>query len=544
MRNNVSSPCRSMALSAARARSRFALLILLLAIPVFCVAQPEGDGAPQNTAIVAKIEAAKSGSVSLDELAEAVVQEGTVTGSVEPAVVTLFEEIPGFEQLLAESVSRALTADQFEVDAPKIRNIKSLIEAAFAESTEQRGVLLRLVQVVLDAGALAKAGDVNGLKALAQEATTSSQKAAVRRYLLSIEKTEVTNEVAPGDDEPSEPAEPSEAVTGAAESELTVYEQILQIARGEGGTAKDRLIQFGKVLTLLSDGLAEGELKREGWPFDDPAVRKAIHSLVGTNITLQQRLVEVYEEHIMFLVRADDGEHLRTFYNSVLELRPDPNDLNNRLRLKIAFKASGDNARHFAIGRLEELKQSTGISLLNRFRLVLKGYYGSAQPIVVLTMVCLLAFGLFLKLFRWSGAVKDTHNKYKRAKAFEEDNLRQTEEFVREKQRASRPLLGSQGPRKFRDPSQDEKAEDKRGPGYFRPVDSQDEYSRLLSFFNLDDEATEADIKAAYRDMVKLHHPDRNPEGEKEQIEAFFQEIKERYDRIMEIRGSWFGKGR
>lgn len=543
MRNNVNSPCPSTALLAGRVRSRVCrfrgalpALFLFVLSGGAAVAQPEPSASPNETASAATAPADTTpqsensdSPLALDELAEAAVQEGRESGTVKPEIKKLLEEVPGFEQLVAEATTRALVADGAAEDSPALTNVESFISQTFSDSTEQRQLLQQLAEIVRKAHELAQAGDRAGLEQLEATAVTSSQRAVVKRYLAEAPPVA------------AEPRATEEAP--AAESVESPYEQLRQIARGEGGSAKERLVRFGKVLTLVSDGLAEGDLKREEWPFDDAAVRKAIHSLVGTNVTMQQRLVELYEDHIMYLVKQDDGDKLRTFYFSVLELRPDPNELNNKLRLRIAFKASGDNARHFAIGRLDELKQARGISLLDRFRLVLKGYYGTAQPIVVLTMVCLVAFAAFLKLFRWSGAVKDTHDKYKRAKAFEEENLRQTEDFVREKQRASRPLLGEQNRKRYREP-QEEKFDDKRGPGYFRPVDGEDEYSRLLAFFELEDDATEGDIKAAYREMVKIHHPDRNPEGEKDQIEKFFQEIKEKYDRIMEMRGSWFGKGR
>lgn len=541
MRNNVNSLCPSTALLAVRAPSRVCpkfilarssfLLTCALALCVETLPVQDALAQPVTTdeAVGIPTDPVSGEQMALDDLALAVVNEGKKLGTVKPEIKRLFEEVPGFEQLVAETTSRALSATDVAEDATSFANLQSFIAATFADSSEQLQQLQQLAEIVSKARAFAKAGDRDGLDQLEVTATTASQKAVVKRYLAAAEPAPTFEEAA--DDTP------------APVSTDSPYEQVRKLARGEGGSPKERLVQFGKVLTLVSDGISEGELKREDWPFDDAAVRKAIHSLVGTNVTMQQRLVELYEDHIMYLVKQDDGEKLRIFYFAILELRPDPNELNNKLRLRIAFKASGDNARHFAIGRLDELKQARGISLLDRFRLVLKGYYGTAQPIVVLTMVCICAFAAFLKLFRWSGTVKESHDKYKRAKAFEEENLRQTEDFVKEKQRASRPLGGDQQRKRFREP-QEEKFDDKRGPGYFRPVDSEDEYSRLLAFFELEDDATEGDIKAAYREMVKLHHPDRNPEGEKDQIEAFFQEIKEKYDRIMEVRGSWFGKGR
>lgn len=82
-------------------------------------------------------------------------------------------------------------------------------------------------------------------------------------------------------------------------------------------------------------------------------------------------------------------------------------------------------------------------------------------------------------------------------------------------------------------------------PGYMRPIkvesrDNEDEYTRLLSLFNLSDTATENEIKKVYRERMKQLHPDsRNGEIELENSEEF-RDLKHAYDRIMDIRSAWF----
>jgi hypothetical protein len=69
-----------------------------------------------------------------------------------------------------------------------------------------------------------------------------------------------------------------------------------------------------------------------------------------------------------------------------------------------------------------------------------------------------------------------------------------------------------------------------------------DEYSRLLSFFELSDSATEEDIKEAYRKYVRENHPDMT-NADPEKIRKF-QEVKSIYERIMDMkRNSFIGRG-
>lgn len=83
-------------------------------------------------------------------------------------------------------------------------------------------------------------------------------------------------------------------------------------------------------------------------------------------------------------------------------------------------------------------------------------------------------------------------------------------------------------------------------PGYLRPVEVEseseqdDEYSRLLRMFGLRDSASESDIKQAYRVKIKELHPDAGQVSADAENSEAFRELKHSYDRILEIRSSWF----
>lgn len=67
-----------------------------------------------------------------------------------------------------------------------------------------------------------------------------------------------------------------------------------------------------------------------------------------------------------------------------------------------------------------------------------------------------------------------------------------------------------------------------------------DEYTSLLDYFNLDDTATEADIKRAYRELAKAHHPDTADAKSREEFDL----VQTNYDKLMKLRKGWFGLAR
>lgn len=78
-------------------------------------------------------------------------------------------------------------------------------------------------------------------------------------------------------------------------------------------------------------------------------------------------------------------------------------------------------------------------------------------------------------------------------------------------------------------------------PGYLKGPSQPDEYSRLLALFDLDDSASVEEIKAAYRKVMREHHPDTAREQTPEEV-AKFIELKHTHERILEIKKGAFGR--
>jgi DnaJ domain len=173
------------------------------------------------------------------------------------------------------------------------------------------------------------------------------------------------------------------------------------------------------------------------------------------------------------------------------------------------LEARGTVRHELAPGMFAELKKRRSPSLGLKWQLVIAGYYGPVVPVLIgLTFAfptAAIALYILARVHRYRGTQREVAPKPKRR--------------------------------------------DKKLPGYMTPIEVEDddtvledEYSRLLRMFGLRDSASESDIKQAYRHKMKQLHPDKKPEEVESQDENSeqFRELKHAYDRILEIRGSWF----
>lgn len=495
--------------------------------PVDQGAHPATDAAAAPSEIDAEYTAirdrATRGDISLDELATQLIALVESTKQVPAGVPSLREQLPGFEQLLApvlvDTIARRLS-DQPPAD---LEILRELARKALSAGSEELALVDRLFTLAVEAESAATSGNKEALVALGERVQSPAEKTVLSKRLASL-------------------SQESEEEILKAEDPFAALKKLSQLA-GVFRSAQSAAT-LEKLIVRILERVKSGELDFEKWTLDDPTVRTVLTDAVVRNPSLKQPLVELYEARLMDSLRSQKTENLTSYYGTILALRPDPNPENDRLRLNIAVYARSEDAKHFALGRLEELKERGALTLRNKLWLVARGYYGWTQPILFLVL-WLLIIGLAVVfivrpkfLFGWIEV---------RRKEIEaqERREREAEEYYRQKRSAAAQLNVSQRKLWVQPDQFDERRYDT--PGYARGLSSEDEYSKLLKFFGLDDEASEDDIKRAYRDMVKQHHPDnlRKLDGiSPEQVEAaelHFIKIKETYDRILEMRGSWFG---
>ncbi|MCC6953653.1 MAG: J domain-containing protein, partial [Deltaproteobacteria bacterium] len=224
---------------------------------------------------------------------------------------------------------------------------------------------------------------------------------------------------------------------------------------------------------------------------------------------VKEILVGLFANRALEAVRKNDGAEASRAFVEVVKRRPDPNDLNDELRFQFAMGADGGSARAFSLGRVEELKRTGALTLSRKFRLLTQGYFGWFVPLLFIVSFCTLIVSLsLLATRRVSGSFRV-------------------------------PIPSLSGIRS----KLNSRASKRNDPGYLAPTEKSDEYSELLSYFGLEDSSSEAQIKKAYRSAIKAYHPDHFTSGtpESEAAADKFRRMQDAYDRIMQIRSSWFG---
>lgn len=233
----------------------------------------------------------------------------------------------------------------------------------------------------------------------------------------------------------------------------------------------------------------------EVWPFDAKNVQSLVEELARREPNVVEKLAALYSRRVLYLVKSQDIFSATAYFKEVLRLRPDDNRENDELRLDIAFVASDNKSRAFAEARIAELESRSRLSFFSKIRLFFDGYY----------------FGwFFVLLFTVCGLVLVVVVAYFVLRAVRYIQSKMPEKVV----------LGR--------------------------IEREDEYSRLLALFGLDDTATEEDIKHAYRDMVKAYHPDmqHNPGNVKKEefYSARFLELREAYEQLLIMKKGMFFK--
>ncbi len=229
--------------------------------------------------------------------------------------------------------------------------------------------------------------------------------------------------------------------------------------------------------------------------FDAQVVQGLIASIETFDPGVSSALAVIYAERTLDAAKSGSAGNADAFFSRVIKHRPDPNPDNDKLRLQLALIAGNSETREFASKRIYELKKSGKLSIVDKIKLLTSGYASVGVKVLVGLLLAILGFLLIF----WVTA------KYAPAIA---KGLRRG----------------------------------KASSGYQREIQDAptDEYSRLLEMFGLDDTASEEKIKKTYRQIVKDYHPDSAEKQDEETVKRFI-ELREAYQRILQIRSSWFG---
>ena len=315
----------------------------------------------------------------------------------------------------------------------------------------------------------------------------------------------------------------------------------------------------GQLLRDLKAKLDEHAIDFREWSMSDPAVSSLLREVAESNPAIRNLIASIYDMKIRAQLRADQADGILDLYTQMLEFRVDPSKENDELRVAIVLGAGSGDMRQFAIGRLEELRYSGVLDIPTKTRIMLHGYYGRGAPIFFISSTMIVLVCLILMIFRpaFIAGVSDAIIRAEqRAKArSQKQSQKQSQrssltksqvmprtavQQTRESSTTTKMTRPPPGHEQQRDPKQSMFRREKTIPGYAKGPVEQDEYARLLTFLELDDDASESDIKRAYRERVKTMHPDVKG-GDPNVPDEEFVELKEVYDRILQIRSSWFG---
>ncbi|MCB0323317.1 MAG: J domain-containing protein [Bdellovibrionales bacterium] len=462
---------------------------------VICGVAPLAVAQP-NESIRARLQQATLGELSLDEFAQGLIRSVEQSPAALDEAQSLKIDIPGFDEvlgeLLLERVERALITQASERVAP----LETLARHALAPASRFRQAIERRFSLARKLEGLGDIGDTGVLTRIRQELANAAEQQifAGRVQALVLEAARAKQSA----------NEPDRALAVLAAG-----------AKGADGVVLEQTA--AEIVTRWAEqpGIG-GRIASAEWALDEGKVQDFIQHLLIVRPELEPPFITIFSERAVQLAEAGKGMSAEDALLWVVTRRPDPNAQNDELRLRILRSATHPDSRPFVGSLVQSLQERGALSVRDKFRLTMSGYFGAGKRyFLFLVFFCLFA-GVVAVLLRPALILR----------------------LIR--QRAAK---GSRRPPKARAKSRAERRAEKRGSGYLHQTEAEDEYSRLLAVFGLRDGATEAQIKKAYREAVKKAHPDAAAGGAPVDEEVF-QELKKVHDRIMEIRGSWFGSRR
>ena len=266
--------------------------------------------------------------------------------------------------------------------------------------------------------------------------------------------------------------------------------------------------------------IGEGKVSFSNWTLDEPAALALFARTVKAVPESEDSIIQIYAARVRILALGEKWTEIEDLLKRLGNLFPDRPEFRLALleQAVSAVSSSTDAAQAFAKRGVAELADAGMLSSGDKIKFMIKGFYAATLLKVVcgvLLFVLLTLVGLIVAARFGVGGVVGKGSE-------------RIEQMQRERLR---------------------KKAKKRGVGYIAPIDGDDEYTKLLKKFGLDERATEADIKKAYRKMVKEYHPDaQGSTGVKTDsagnVDRTFEELKKTYERLLAMRGALFGSGR
>lgn len=419
----------------------------------------------------------ESGELQPAELSQLLISHAEQPQAVPPSLAPVGIDDAEFIRVLGADLQKRVEQILATNPSSKVLGLKRLSEVLLPANDEHRKAIARVIALAERAEHLSAVDDAVELVSMREEAQSEADKAIIEGHATRLLEKLATRNV-----DRNKPAF-----------------ALRQLAQIDPHWRTETAVNLVRAAVTELNQLMQADGRLAFWPFDDRAVDRLVTDVAEADPSLLTLMAEMFSERVIDLLEDNDVTGAVKYYDRVMRARPDPNEKNDTLRLRIAGVAMGPEGVTFARGRVEELEAAGKLSFFAKMKLLFTGFYGIAFPAVVL--VCLVSMLFF-------GALA----------------------YLRPDVKLRRPQLQVNLPRSRR-----------RVPGYQSVPSQPDEYSRLLALFDLDDTATEEEIKRVYRQKMKEHHPDAGG-GDTDSSAEKFMDLKVAYERILEIKRSRFGR--
>lgn len=432
------------------------------------------------------IKAVRLGEISLEELADALIAEAEESPGIGARLERLQIRFPRFDEILGPKLVASTEAFLVSRTPAEAEGLRALGKKVLKEDDPNFKKVVRYCVLVDRVDKLRTAGKKDELIKLVSSLRIPEEKKLVTARLGGL-LTEMAVRT-------SDKESPFIALKRFAELDVV----------SDSPKVQDSAVKL--LLGFLED-VEQGKVDAREWNFEQPIVQTFLKKLMDADLPeVKEAVLSIYAWRTLDCLKRGDIKSADTSFRFILEQRPDPHPANDELRLEIILGAENEAERHFAKFRFKELKQRDAVGGLDKLLLMFKGYYGSGVIFVF------FAAGLGLLIVLIVVAVMISPRVLNKMR-------------VRRRQR------------------QREKSRIVQGPA----SETKDEYSQLLAFFGLDDSASEKQIKKAFREAVKQCHPDKQGAAgvaydAAGNLDDTFQDLRKKYERILEIRGAWFGQ--
>lgn len=476
-------------------KPRIACLEVFLLLLLLCVSAAPVL-AEDDSPIAKLIQKTKDEKITHEELANALVVQAEIDQAAIQNPDTLILRFSGFAELIGEKMEKRVAVLIKEDKAVGAKQLELLALRMLGDSSKYTKSIVNLNRLNDQFERLVSRGTPDTVLAFRASLSSDIERelflGRVDGFLLRIVQRHTDN------DPP-----------------MTAIRNLSLLGDAARAAGSDDFV--AKAMNTLAQQASQGAFNWQDWALGDPKVEKFVFAVAEKKPEVKESFIILHEVRAKTFVRAESYDDATKSFEWLLVQRPDPSPANNSLRRELAsLVSSGIHGKTFATARIEELAELDDLGKIEEIYYYFKGYYGEGVLLAtfLITIAVIVAiFGAIVFLGKYFPGMS-TAKLSKNVESYRQKRL--------------------------------EKKYAKRGVGYMKAVDVDDEYSRLLAEFGLDDSASESDIKKAYRRLVKEHHPDAHGAAgvvtdEEGNIDRSFEELKKNYQRLLMMKASYFG---